>query len=343
MAKPILYTITPFDKINEYKVRFTYDGSQAKQNRLIIKNYKTLSVVYDQTIVNYRLEHIIPANTLENGVTYSVQVQVYDVYGNSTELSNEIIFTCLATPSFYFKNLNSNQIIETINYEVSLFYSQEQGEKLNSYYIVLYDSNNHVVHKSTTNYNTDSLYYILEGLNNTSTYYIEAHGQTINGIAISTAKIPFTVEYSQPSVFSVIQIENDSTQGIVNVKSNMISVDGKYNGNPTYVNGQRIDLSSGEPVIFNEGFNLTASFSMQIKIMNFNIGVPIIKIDDDVIITIHPANKYGTHAGEYYVQLTSQSGLYTYVIHSNYFVAKQILINIRRNDGLFSLDVMEVS
>ena len=344
MGRPVLYSVIPFDATTEHIFKFSYTGNQAQRNRLVIKNNQTLEIIYDKTINKYRLEHEIPANALKNGNTYSVKVQVFDVSGNESDFSNEIIFTCLSTPIFGFKNLISNQVIQNITYEITLTYSQAQGEKLNSFYVVLYDSNNQAVHQSSTKYSVDDLSYVLEGLTNSNAYYIAAYGQTVNGMSVATPRIPFTVEYLQPSVFSVIQLENDRTQGVINIKSNMILVEGKYDGSPVYVNGARISLLNGIPVVFDEGFNLTANFSMQVKLTDFNVGKPIIDIDDgDVIVAIHKANVDSMYAGQYYAQLIVKSGAYSYVIFSNNFSSKSVMLNIRRMNNLFSLSAMEVS
>ena len=86
MSKPVINSIKPFDAEKESKVSMTYIGNLPYSNRIIIYNATTLSVVFDDTQSGFTLEHIIPANVLQNGKKYAIQGQVFDSVGNASVL-----------------------------------------------------------------------------------------------------------------------------------------------------------------------------------------------------------------------------------------------------------------
>lgn len=344
MSTPVLYSVVPFDATKDYTFKFSYSGNQAVKNKLIIKNNSTDVVVYNNTITTYRLEHTIPANTLSNGISYSAQIRVADTNDKTTDYSAAIVFKCLSTPSLRITNLTANQTIKNAIYEIDLNYHQRQGEKLNSFYVMLYNKATHqLLYQSPTSYNVENLSCLLEGLENNQSYIVKAYGQTISGVKVETIEIPFNVEYSQPSVFSIVKIDNDHLSGTISVKSNLILVDGQYNGTPTYIDGTKISLIDGTPVVFDQGFALSKNFSLQCIIEDFNLGKPILDLGNgEITIEICKANIYGDYAGQYYAMLKVQSGLYVYTLQSNYFSTTKCMINIRRVDSYFDINVREV-
>jgi len=346
MSTPIMYAITPFDATQAFTFKFKYSGNQAMSNTLLIVNNETSAQVYKQTVLSMRLEHTLPKNTLKNGVTYAAQIQVKDSAGQLTVFSTPIVFTCFSTPTFKFSNLINGQVIENAIFEAQLTYSQTEGEQLNSYYVSLYDVNHQIIYQSTQQYDTSSLVHLLDGLENGRSYYLKAYGQTIGGMEIATTDVQFTVEYLQPNAFSVVQVENNHLAGTITIKSNLILVDGKYDGQPVYIDGNKINLmtNNNRPLVFDEGFAIKPDFSLQLKMTNFNTGVNILEMENgSVVLTVCQGNIYSEYKGKYFIQLTATSGLYTYTIKSGYFSTKNVMINLRRQSNLFMLDVVEVS
>lgn len=340
MASVTLFSVTPFDATKEYTFTFDYTGSEPLSNTIQIKNNSTSAVRYTATATHRRMSHTIPAGKLKNGTTYSVQISVLGTDGVQSDWSTAIIFKCLTTPVFAFKNLTSGQVIKNVSFQTELSYSQKEGEKLNSFYILLYDENQQIVHQSPTIYNINQLNYVLEGLNNNRSYFIKAHGQTVSGIVMETAFIPFSVEYILPNMFSMVQVENNDIPGTITIKSNLILVEGKYDGKPVFINGA-IDLRNGTPVIFDEGFDVNEDFSLQMIISEYIIGKPVLTTNDgNMTLIIHKANIYGQRQGKEYVQLKDRYGMFTYTLDSNYFTPGKIQINLRKAGGLYTLEVI---
>lgn len=347
MAKPILYAVSPFDADKDYIFKFKYSGNQAVGHTIVIKNNATSAVVYEHNeanpVVSQVLEHKLAGGTLENGVTYSVQIAVIDNKGAMSEYSTTVVFACLSTPVFAFITPTANQEVNNIVLETKLDYSQAQGEVLNSYYVVLYDTNHQLIHQSETFYDTAELGYTLDGLENGKTYYVKAFGETIQGVKIETSDIQFTVEYIRPAAFSAVQAENNWLAGTITVKSNLMLVEGKYDGETVYRDNDKIYLMDGTPVVFDEAFEIGPNFSLQFKIDDFNPGQHILSMGHGVItMTICRGLMYGSKSDQYCVQLTAKTGQYNHIIRSNYFASKNIIINLRRTNGLFSLKVVEV-
>lgn len=344
MASATLFAVTPFDATKEYTFTFDYTGNQAIKNKLLIKNNATGATVYEKELVTFGLAHKIPANTLKNGTTYAVQVRVYDSNNAATAYSTAVVFKCLATPVFRFSAPTNGQVVKNVSYRATLQYSQAQGEKLNSYHIELYDGNRQLLHQSETIYDVSNLRYVLDGFNNGGNYLLKAFGQTVSGVKVETAFVAFSVEYILPEMFSVVQIENDIMAGAVTVKSNLVMVEGKYDGTPIYSNG-RINLTNGKPLIFDEGFKIGAEFSMQAVLEQYAVNTPLITMENGAVtVAVYKGKLYGANRNKQYVQLKDSAGSFSYIINSGYFTANhKIQINIRRRNGLYSLDVMEVS
>jgi hypothetical protein len=276
-------------------------------------------------------------------MTYSVTISVIDSMGTVSEESTSVVFMCLTTPVFAFTTPTPNQEINNVVLETSLMYSQTQGEKLNNYYIVLYDENHQPIHQSANIYTTDSLSYLLDGLENSKTYFVKAFGETIRGIKIETVDVQFTVEYIQPSAFSAVQVENNWLAGSITVKSNLILVEGKYDGEAVYIDNDKIYLMDGTSVVFDESFTTGPDFSLQFKINNFNAGQHILSMGHGAItMIVCKGLMYSSKSNKYCVQLTAKTGQYDHIVRSNYFAGKNIIINLRRTNGLFSLNVVEV-
>ena len=347
MAKPILYAVSPFDADKDHTFKFKYSGNQAMGHVIVIKNNSTSAVVYEHDeanpVASQVLEHKLAGGTLANGVTYSVQIAVIDNKGVMSEYSTAVVFVCLATPVFEFVTPTANQEVNNIVLEIKLDYSQTQGEVLNSYYVVLYDTNHQLIHQSETFYDTAELSYTLNGLENGKTYFVKAFGETIRGIKIETVDVQFTVEYIQPSTFSDVQVENNWLAGSITVKSNLILVEGKYDGEAVYIDNDKIYLMNGTSVVFDEAFTIGSDFSLQLKIDDFNAGQPILSMGHGAItMIICKGLMYSSKAGKHCVQLIAKTGQYNHIIRSNYFTGKNIIINLRRTNGLFSLNVVEV-
>lgn len=231
MVTPTLLQHIAFDKTLETTFPFTsIGGNQVVKNRLQILNNATLAVVYDSTQTTFALTHILPANTLTNGVYYLAKVKTYDVNDVESEWSNGIQFYCFTTPSFTFSGLTP-----TINTSSKLFevaYAQIESEPLSEYKFMLYDANDNLLQSSATMYNSSgtlpptTVSYMFTGLLDATTYKIRATGTTLHGMSVDTNYSTFQVVYTEPNIFSTIQITSDCDNGVNTIVSNLSLVEG---------------------------------------------------------------------------------------------------------------------
>lgn len=342
---PILSPVRAFDANFRYDFKFTYStalGGQSVKHHLIITFNDSGKVAFEQTLNDYQLFHSIPAGRLTNGKTYSAKLCVFNVDDESSDYSIPIVFKCLKTPEFKFTNIPSDGIKSSV-YEFTLSYKQDNGDPLNSFSVTLYDGNGQIVHTSPVIYSVDKLSYKIDGLNNDYKYTIQAIGETISGMTAMTNREQFSVQYIQPDRFSIVKLTNEAMDGTITIESNIILIEGRYDGKPVYIDGKKIDLRDGKPAIFYDGFKIGADFSLQLVAEDFNLGKPILELDGgNVTLTIYQGNKYSAYRNLYYAQLKAYNNRFVYTLDSNYFSDTQIQINMRRINHLFMLDVVEV-
>ena len=70
-----------------------------------------------------------------------------------------------------------------------------------------------------------------------ATYSIGASGVTVNGLSVEAEKVSFTTSYQRPTMYSEMTLTNLCEQGVVQVDSKLISIEGKvYSLNKPYNN-----------------------------------------------------------------------------------------------------------
>lgn len=339
---PVLYQVAPFDANSDFALPFSYAGNQSVKNTLLIKNSETLEIVYEQTVPTFRLSHTIPADTLVNGMTYQAQVKVYDANNSESNYSLPIVFKCLSAPIFEFVNLTENQTIKAANYDVQLLYMQHENEALDSFKIGLYDISKNLIFQTDVFYDVANLHYIIEGMSNDTSYYIRVVGKTVSGLNVDTGFISFIVEFITPELFSVVQTTNNELQGTTTIASNIILIEGTYDEIPVYLDGTKIDLRNNT-LVYNEGFTIGKDFSLQIIVEDYSMTQPILNLDNgNIKLWVVPGKQYSTHEGKKYIHLESSCNTWTYVLDSNYFATDKVQINLRRSNGLYSLEALEV-
>ena len=231
MVTPTLLQHVAFDSTTETNFTFTsVGGNQVVKNRLQIVNNSTLAVVYDSTQTTFALAHILPANTLTNGVYYLAKVKTYDVNNVESEWSSGVQFYCFTTPSFTFSN-----VTPTINTSSKLFgvaYSQIQNEPISQSQFMLYDSNGILIQQSEVLYNSsgalppNTVSYLFTGMLDGQTYKVRATGKTSHGMLLDTGYSTFNIVYTEPNIFSTIQITSDCENGVNNIVSNLKLLEG---------------------------------------------------------------------------------------------------------------------
>lgn len=191
-------------------------------------------VVYNEEATTLKLLHPLPADVLRNGMNYYGEITVYDIDGNSVT-SSSVSFSCYTTPTWTFQNLEQNQVLKSAMYTLNISYSQPEGELLNEYQVKLYNSAKSVIWDSGNLYDTN-LSVALTGFADSSFYYVQAIGKTIHGMLLDTGLIPFSVQYTVPSLYSLLHLENKEYEGAVKITSNIVGITGRsIPNNITYV------------------------------------------------------------------------------------------------------------
>lgn len=285
LTQPIINPIAAFDATQNHVVTFlAIGGAQVVGNRIVISDNQTGKTVYDNRVITMQLAHTIPANTLTNGGYYNVVIYTIDSANNFSQASVPIPFYCYSQPTLTINNIPANSTIENGTYTFQGSYAQQENEILNSYQFILYDSNKTVLSQSDVIYysSNSSLSYTFVGMSNDTSYYIELKGQTVNNTEITTGLLYFTVRYSQPASFAIVDLVNDCENGFIQISSNIVAIDGKSNPEPPiYIDNKEVDLREPDSwVRWDEGFNIKDDFTMRVWGRNFNDFEPIITLSN---------------------------------------------------------------
>lgn len=285
LTQPIINPIAAFDATQNHVVTFlAIGGAQVVGNRIVISDNQTGETVYDNRVITMQLAHTIPANTLTNGGYYNVVIYTIDSANNFSQASVPVPFYCYSQPTLTINNIPASSTIENGTYTFQGSYAQQENEILNSYQFILYDSNKTVLSQSDVIYysSNNSLSYTFVGMSNDTSYYIELKGQTVNNTEITTGLLYFTVRYSQPASFAIVDLVNDCENGFIQISSNIVAIDGKSNPEPPiYIDDKEVDLREPDSwVRWDEGFNIKDDFTMRVWGRDFNDFEPIITLSN---------------------------------------------------------------
>ena len=286
LTQPILNPISAFDATQQYTFTFVViGGNQVVANMLTINDNSDGSQVYQATQSTMRLEHVLPANTLENGHYYSVTVQTIDNAEQLSEASVAVPFYCYSTPSLTISNMPSSGTINNNSYTFQGAYSQSEGEALNSYQFTLYNNNREVISQTPLIYysSDSSLQYTFTGMSSNTSYFIELSGQTVNGTQITSGVLSFNVNYSSSASFAICDLVNDCENGYIQISSNVVAIQGNSNPEPPiYIDDKEVDLrEDGSYVNWDSGFNIQNDFTMRVWGRDFNPYEDIINMSNN--------------------------------------------------------------
>lgn len=248
MAKPVVKTIHAFDATQSYFVEFTWSGNQAYNNRMILYDASTQGVVYDHTYSYnyYKLNHEIPAYTLDNNKQYAVQISVIDADGAASALSDKYYFWTIETPSFYFEGLSDGDVILSPSITLNLHYSQSGTEELVWTKFFLYDASKTEITETDADY-AHSLTHTFGSLENRVTYHVRATAVTVHGMSLDTGYISFQPSYANPSAYARLYADPDAETGFVNYYSNLVIItpdENDYTYEDGYIDLTEMDLST---------------------------------------------------------------------------------------------------
>lgn len=339
MAKPNILSIAPFDASVGTVINFTFTGSQVYGHQIEIIDNASGTVVYAGSEETMRLSHTVPATSgLVNGVYYACRIRVHDISGVYDSWSDYVAFYCFANPVFRFSNLNAGQLITSSEFEAHLFYSQDQGESINSYVFELYGSNMDLLSRSQTMYAGEAMEYTLRMLESSRSYYLRAVGVTVNNIQLDTGYISFSVAYTTPSMWNYVDLFNNEHDGNIRVSCNVRVVDGiAEDGDVVYIDNKMADLTSGNRVTFSGGYLISNDFNVQIIGKNFSSGEYIFTMNNGQysVNVKYIEGIFDSFPGECaYFTLTVDTGIVSYQIMSNLFN--------RPGDSMMTLEIKHI-
>lgn len=347
----IIHPITPFDSANGATVSFTWNGNQIYKVRCIIKENESGTIVYDKTVSNMKQSYTIEANSgLVNGTYYIMYITVFDVDNNESDLQNiGTPFYCFTTPTFSL-SISNGDVIKASSYSVSLTYSQEEDELLNSYEIILYSYQQIQLQNSGTLYDTDNMSYLISGMENAMQYYVRATGTTLHGILLDTGYISFNVAYTQHQIFQTVELNNLPDIGGIELRSNIISTEGQPESEVEYIDGHA-DLIDNS-VTFDVGYEVKGNNSHVFSFYEPNLNESIATIKDEsgsmVINCYYREGIFDNSNGKKAViELNAESNGVHYVIYSNYIDipdnTKSISVCVNRIGNHFDLKAVLVN
>lgn len=341
--KPQLYNMDAFDATQEKIFYFLWEGNQAFGNILQIKENLTNKIVYQGTETTMQLKHTLSKNTLTNGILYNVRIAIIDIDNNISEYSEPMLFYCFSTPTFTFNNLNENQIIKNASYQVMMSYKQIENESLQSWEISLYDTSRSKIQSSGINY-SDDIKYTLTNLEDNQNYYIKATCRTLNGMETDTGYIPFSVNYKQPAIYSILTLENIKNNGYIKLQSNIRAVEAHSKKDVEYINNEYANLKDNT-IYIDEDFSLDDDFI--INLLGYSLGTNklIMQLSDsENTLSLYLRNgiyKINNNVQKTFVELNMPIGFAHYICFSNYIDTPKntdiLSISVKRKNGLFGV------
>lgn len=286
MSTVYVHNIRAFDAATAQNITFGYSGSQCIKNKITVYDNSTNSIVYEKTISTFSLSNAIPSGTLVNGKSYKCTITAYYMEANveknvTSSFSN--IFYCLSAPTWGL-NISESDVINNSYFTFIPTYIQAQGEDVDEYYIVLYNTSGSVFWSSEAIYDV-SAQTTVNNLPNNTILYVRAYGTTVNGLAFDTRNpvtsldIKVSVDYIAPTFYSLAYLENNEWQGYVKVETNVASIEGRTESgdDAVFIDGNYVDLTN-ETVIFDENFAVSDDFVLQKAGYNISINKPYLKL-----------------------------------------------------------------
>lgn len=359
LTRPTLLAMAAFDATQEQIFSFAVTGTSAQivANQLTIRNNDTNDIVYQEKQESFKYEHIVNPNELTNGTYYNAIISVFDADGNESPTSIPIQFWCYTEPVIQFTNIPVSGIVTNASFNFQFSYTQAENEPLNSYVMNLYNSSQVQISTSGIQYadNGTPPYngnYTFTGFENNTVYYVQLTGTTTEGTIISTILQQFTVQYTKPDLFTLVQLANNCDEGYVSITSNIILIEGSSSPDPpTYINDQEIDLTEdGSYVEWGQGFSITGDMLSRLWFRNPNPYTTIAQFSNTngQIIKLNYMLGYENSSStelQSYVELYVQSisGM-DYYIFSNYVptlsAAEQYVVYLTRVNNIYSLQLL---
>lgn len=333
LIKPVLSSVAAFDATKSMTFNFVANGGDPfVGSKLTVKLNDTGAVVYSNTISSTSPKYVLPANSLTNGNYYVASIQTVDEDDNYSMASNSIQFWCYTTPVIVFTNIPAGGIVEASSYNFKATYTQLQGELLSSYGFLLYDSNDNLI-KSIDGDNRIYVYdtippptylnYTFTGLEDNTTYKIQAVGYTSQNTVVYSNKETFNVKYGSSQFTSVIKLTNNCKDGTIYIESQIHDLEGEStNGDIEYLTEGSVTAADlrNNGAIWDDQLSFNENYTVYITGRDFNNNTCICQLGD----------RTGLYYREFYDDLTEEDlchiellnrfdsdGIYYYRIYSN--------------------------
>ena len=282
LNKPSIRSIMPFDPSSEYIVDFLYSGDQIAKNHAVIVDNSTSTIKYEGTQNGSKLQHVIPKNVLEVGHEYLIQIQVIDDEGYSSELSDAVLFYCLSIPTFEFENINDGSVIKNASVTLNLKYVQKEGEKLKSFQFMKYSSDKALLESSPICYYSpsSSLSYSFYKLDNGSTYYFRAIGETARGIILDTGYVGIKTEFNKVPSNVLLDLENNYKEGYVSLRLNINTVEYELKKEDYSLEDGVVDIKKNDLIYKN--INIDGDFSLFLEAKELPINKKFLTTEDNI-------------------------------------------------------------
>ncbi|MGN0432806.1 MAG: hypothetical protein ACI4EQ_10675 [Lachnospiraceae bacterium] len=265
LETPVLLPIAPFDPAFAYNMQFTYNDNQAVKNIAVITDNATGETAYrEEAADNMSSSHLIPAHTLSPGHQYLAQIQVFDEDDNHSSLSDAVLFYCFTTPEFAFVNLSDGYNCKNANLTLELSYTQAEGETLKSLQFMKYSYDKTLLEASETLYPAAALSHSFYGLENNTTYYFRAVGETTHGFLLDTGYVAVNVSFHTIPANVLFQVENNYQNGYIQLQLNIRSIGYTLQNDSYTLADGRLTLHHNI-LTYHEGFCVTDDFCLFIE------------------------------------------------------------------------------
>lgn len=262
LQTPSVISFPPFDPSDSYTIEFTYTGNQSVKNRVVITDNSTNVIVYDETQITMKLQHEIAANILTAGKQYLLQVQTFDADGNSSNLSDAVLFYCFTTPTFSFANIADNIIYKNASITLNVEYFQCENELLKSLQFLEYAYDKTLLVQSNTMYSISP--YSFYGLKNNTVYYFRAIGETVHGITVDTGYVKVNIEYQTLPANIIFNVENHYCDGYIQLTSGIKDIQYNFvNDNYTLENG--LLILNNNSLVYQNSFDVAGDFILFVE------------------------------------------------------------------------------
>lgn len=357
LQTPTLPRITPLSPVCDNTISFTYADSQPVKNRAVITNNATGEIIYDSTQETRALAHIIPADTLTAGNQYIIKIQVFDLDGNASNLSEPVLFYCFSTPTFSLHGLENKSVTQNANITLSIDYFQTEGEELRDVQFIKYAGDKTPIAKSDVLYSRNPSYEFY-GLANNTTYYFRAIGETNHGISLDTGYIEVSTQFETIPTNIIFTLDNVYHEGYIQFTSNIIVV--LYD-----LENDNYSLEDGVLTLWNNsltysGFSADEDFILFVEAKKLPVGKTFLTTNDNNLsLSIIDV------CGKYYCRLTvkdsdyslyapfpgtilsvedgslliTEAGEYIEPVSTAYNDEDFLVFELKRKDGYYSLKI----